>query len=120
MKTNRFKAVWKYSQCCTRKGQVVAECEAATLAEFAHQLCTTYAYHLGDGFSFSQFKDEEAIRDCYGEVLPGWFDTITAYPVLVFTSNYGEEILCNPSATAIVNQIRGESFGDYDLIIKGV
>lgn len=120
MKTNRFKAIWKYSQCCLRKGQVFAECEAATLTEFAHQLCTTYAYNLGDGFSFSRFESEKEIKDCFGDELPEWHKSVTAYPVLVFASNFGEEILCNPTATAIVNQIRGESYGDYDLEIKGI
>lgn len=120
MRTNRFKAIWKYNQCCLRKGQVFAECEAATLTEFSHKLCTTYAYGLGDGFSFMQFENEEQIKDFFGDDLPEWYDAITAYPVLVFSSNFGTEILCNPSATAIVKQICDEAYGDYDLEIKGI
>ena len=116
----RYKAKWVYSQCCTRKGQLKAECEADSLPDFAEQLVTTYAYNLGDGFSHSIFKSEEAILDCYSEELPEWFVKITAYPVHVFTSNFGEEILCNPSATAVINQISGESYGDYDLKITGL
>jgi len=120
MTTNRYKAVWTYSQCCLRKGQVVAECESDSLPEFAKQLVTTYAYNLGDGFSHGLFESEKAIKDCYGEALPEWFNKVTTYPVHVFTSNFGEEILCNPSASAIINQVRGESYGDYDLKVTGV
>ena len=116
----RYRAIWRYSQCCRNKGQVVAECEADSLPAFAEQLVTTYAYDLGDGFSHSIFKSEKAILDCYAEELPEWFVKITAYPVHVFTSNFGEEILCNPSATAVINQIRGEGYGDYNLRITGI
>ena len=120
MTTNRYKAIWTYSQCCLRKGQVAAECEADSLPEFAKQLVNTYAYNLGDGFSHGLFESEKAIKDCYGDDLPEWFGKVTAYPVHVFTSNFGEEILCNPSASAIVNQIRKVTAIMMELEIKGI
>ena len=118
----RYKAKWIYSPCCLRKGEVKAECEGKTLSEFAHNLCTTYAYELGDGFSFARYESEKQIIDFYGgeENLPDWFVNITTYPVLVFWNNFGEETLCDPTATAIINQIAGESYGDYNLTITGV
>ena len=123
MKTARYKAIWTYSQCCLRKGQEFASCEADTLPEFASELCTTYAYNLGDGFWFARYENEAELRGCFGEDsedLPEWFNEITAYPVLVFSSGFGEEILCKHSATAIISQIQSESYGDYDLEIKGI
>jgi hypothetical protein len=121
MKTKRYTAKWvKGQQCQIQRGKVIAEAEADSLPEFASQLCTNYAYNLGDGFSFQKFESETEIKDSYGDELPEWFKDVTAYPVLVFVSNFGTEILCNPSASAIINQIRGESYGDYDLTINGI
>ncbi len=117
-----YSAQWIYGQQCQRHGQIKAECAAETLEEFAHQLCTAYAYELGDGFSFYRWESEKDIRDCYGDApddLPGWFSSITAYPVLEFTSDCGDEILCNPTPQQIIDHIRGEHYGDYDLRITG-
>jgi len=120
----KYKAVWRYSACCLRKGQIVAECEADSLPEFARKLVAIYAYSLGDDFCHAVFETEQAILACYDEDVPDWWTRIpgdnAAYPVHVFTSNSGEEILCNPSATAIINQIHGEGYGDYDLTITGI
>ncbi|HAL44578.1 MAG TPA: hypothetical protein DCP47_01430 [Phycisphaerales bacterium] len=118
MKT--YKAIWTYGQQCRRAGEVFAECEANSLPEFAKSLCDTYGLNLGDGFSFQKFDSEKEVKDCYGDDLPEWFENVTAYPVFVFSSNFGTEILCNPSSSAIINQVRGESYGDYDLTIKGI
>lgn len=116
MKT--YKAIWSYNQSCLRKGQEVARCEAVSADEFASQLCTTYAFGLGDGFSFARYESEEQIHESYGDDWPEWAESITAYPVLVFTSNFGDEILCNPSTAQIIDQIECESYGDYDLTIQ--
>jgi hypothetical protein len=117
----KYKAQWvKGQQCRVSRGKVVAEAAADSLPEFAKQLCNVYGNGLGDGFSFCKFDSEKEIEDCYGEDLPEWHKQTTDYPVFVFSSNFGAEILCKPTATAIINQICGESYGDYDLEVKGV
>jgi len=117
----RYKAIWIYGPQCTRAGQEKARREARTLPEFAQKLCQVYGNFLGDGFSCYEFKNEDAVFNCFGsDDLPDWFAAVTGYPVYVFSSCFGREILCNPTATAIINQIRGESYGDYDLTIMGV
>lgn len=122
MMTKRYKAIWVSNQSCVQKGKEIARCEADNSKDFANSLCTTYANELGDSFCFNKFKNENEIKDCFGndlDDLPDWFNEVTAYPVLVFTSNAGTEILCNPTATAIIRQIASEHYGDSDLTIKG-
>ena len=116
----RYRAKWIYGPQCLRKDQIKAECEARTLTEFSYALCAEYGYNVGDNFSFFKFQNEQEVRNCYGDELPEWFDEITAYPVLTFSSPSGTEILCNPTATDIVNMIRSDFYGDYDLHITGI
>ncbi|MBN2591621.1 MAG: hypothetical protein JXA96_17275 [Sedimentisphaerales bacterium] len=119
----RYKAKWVYGPHTLRRGQIKAECEADSLHDFAKALCNNYAYNLGDGFWFAIYDSAEEIESiCIEEATdkPAWAKQITDYPVYYFGSGYGEEILCNPSAAQIINQIIGESYGDYDLKITGI
>jgi len=119
----RYKAKWIYGPQTGRSGQIKAECEADSLPEFAKNLCNEYAYNLSDDFWFGIYNNEAAIKDSFGEGpegVPDWVSQITAYPVYYFGGNFGDEILCNPSATKIINQIAGEGYGDYDLKISGI
>jgi hypothetical protein len=119
----RYKAKWIYGPQTSRKGQIKAECEADSLPEFAKALCREYAYNLGDGFWFQIYSSEKEIKSTFGDELddmPEWFIQVTEYPVYYFGSGFGEEILCKPTATQIINQILGEAYGDYDLKITGI
>lgn len=116
----RYKAKWVYGPQCLRAGQIMAECEANSLPEFAKALCNEYAYNLGDGFWFTIYSNKAEIESTFGEDLPDWCSQITSYPVYYFGSGFGEEILCNPSATQIIRQIQGESYVDYDLQTSGI
>jgi hypothetical protein len=112
-----YKARWFYGND-TRREKIC--CISSSRDGFAAELCRVYAHDLGDLFSFDRFEDARAVRDRYGKRLPGWFKQVTSYPVLVFGSKSGVEILCNPTVMEIVDHIRGADYGDLKLKIQRI
>jgi hypothetical protein len=117
----RYKAKWTYNQSCIRRGQVKESYEAANRLSFAAGLCSCYAYGIGDDYSFAIYDSREEVVKTYGEDdVPNWAKDVQ-YPIYVFDSVHNDiEVLENPSPTVIIKHIWGESYGDYDLTIKGM
>ena len=125
---SRYTAKWRYGRQCLRAGEIKAECEANSLPEFAQALCREYAYGLGDDFCFAIWGTFEQFVDAWGDDpadWPAWAREANiadneVWPIYEFTSSFGTELLCHPSASKIITQIADESYGDYDLVITGI
>lgn len=118
-----MKAKWIKSQSCVDKGKVVAEVEAEDVVDFKHLLINKYAYHLRDSYSFQEYCSLDEVKDFLGGDTEYWPKTHRTlidnqvWPVLEFTSNSGTEFLFNPSPEEVIEQIRGEDYGDLILTI---
>ena len=116
----RYKAIWEYNQSCQKRGQEKTRCEADNYADFAKGLCAVYGLEIGDDFSCLIFKNIQGLENSYGEAIPEEIEDLTTFPIIMFSSNYGDEILYNPTNSEIINKIQNDSYGDYNLKITGI
>lgn len=111
----RYKAIWTYS------GEVKASCSASSLPDFAKAMCHVYAHVLGDDFWMFIFVSRSKVSDFYVGLpygVPTWQPDAPKYPLFLFGSETGEDVLCNPSASEIIRYVAGKS-GGYDVRITG-
>lgn len=118
---NKYQAKWVYGQQCGKNaGKIKAECEAATIEEFADKLCGVYGNYINDDYSLNEYNSHEEILAHYGEE-PEWLQEVKEYPIYVFVSSFGTAVLNNPSHKELCNHILwGESYGDYNIESDGV
>ena len=125
---NRYKAKWIFGKQCLKAGQVKAECEADTRAEFAEKLQFEYANNLGDGFSSNIYTSLDDFKNVFGEDSYDWpewakdanLTKCEVWPIIDFVSNSSTTRLYQARPYTIIKQIAGENYGDYDLKMKGI